>query len=54
MKELLDNWTLPDGHFVTRITWFGRNAIPYHRWAQSQTFHALTGALGAEPLLEDA
>lgn len=45
VKELLDNWTLADGHFVTRATWFGRNKVPYHRWAQAQTFCALTCAL---------
>jgi hypothetical protein len=45
VKELLDNWTLADGHFVTRITWFGRNKVPYHRWAQAQTFFALTRTL---------
>jgi len=44
LAEVLDRWVLPDGHFVTRITWFGRNTVPYHRWAQSQMFHALTRA----------
>ena len=44
LGELLDNWTLPDGHFVSRVTWFGRNTVPYHRWAQAQAFHALTRA----------
>jgi hypothetical protein len=42
VEELVDRWLLPDGHFVTRVTWFGRNTVPYHRWAQSQTFRALT------------
>jgi hypothetical protein len=45
LTELLDNWTLPDGHFVTRVTWFGKNKVPYHRWAQAQTFYALTRVL---------
>jgi hypothetical protein len=40
-RDLLDDWALPDGHFVTRRTVFGRNTVPYHRWAQSQTFRAL-------------
>jgi hypothetical protein len=42
LDHLLREWLLPDGHFVTRVTWFGRNTMPYHRWAQSQTFRALT------------
>lgn len=45
VQHVLEDWMLPDGHFVTRTTWFGRNTIPYHRWAQAQTFHALTRAL---------
>jgi hypothetical protein len=45
VQHVLEDWMLPDGHFVTRITWFGRNTIPYHRWAQAQTFHALTRTL---------
>jgi hypothetical protein len=39
--ELLTRWQLPDGHFVTRLTRLGRNTVPYHRWAQAQTFRAL-------------
>ena len=39
--DLLADWVMPDGHFVTRQTVFGRNTVPYHRWAQAQTFHAL-------------
>lgn len=47
VKDLLNRWVLPDGHFVTRQTVFGRNTIPYHRWAQAQTFRALVAyALG--------
>lgn len=39
---LLKNWVLPDGHFATRRLLLGRNKIPYHRWAQSQMFRALS------------
>jgi hypothetical protein len=42
LAVLLDDWVLADGHFVTRVTRFGRNTVPYHRWAQAQTFYALT------------
>jgi hypothetical protein len=42
---LVRHWRLPDGHFVTRTTGFGRNKVPYHRWAQSQAFHALVHVL---------
>jgi hypothetical protein len=38
---LLKRWTLPDGHFVTRMSLLGRNTVPYHRWAQAQTIYAL-------------
>ena len=41
VDELVEGWALPDGHFVTRELIVGRNTVPYHRWAQSQTFHAL-------------
>jgi hypothetical protein len=41
VEGLLDGWTLPDGHFVTRKLVVGENRVPYHRWAQAQTFHAL-------------
>jgi hypothetical protein len=41
LRALLSAWQLPDGHFVTRRTLLGRNAVPYHRWAQSQVFRAL-------------
>ena len=40
--DLLENWALPDGRFVTRQMLVGRNTIPYVRWAQSQAFRALT------------
>lgn len=41
IQGLLEDWVLPDGHFVTRQLLLGRNTVPYHRWAQSQTFRAL-------------
>jgi hypothetical protein len=43
VDDLVERWTLPDGHFVTRRLVIGRTTIPYHRWAQSQAFHALAG-----------
>ena len=39
--DLHQRWALDDGHFATRELVIGRNIVPYHRWAQSQTFHAL-------------
>jgi hypothetical protein len=42
LRGLAGEMALPDGHFVTRRLLIGRNAVPYHRWAQSQVFHALT------------
>jgi hypothetical protein len=41
LDRLLEDWVLPDGHLVTRQLLLGRNKVPYHRWAQAQTFHAL-------------
>lgn len=41
VADFLDNWTLPDGRFVTRQMLIGRNTVPYVRWAQSQAFRAL-------------
>jgi hypothetical protein len=41
LEGLGGQMALPDGHFVTRRLVIGRNAVPYHRWAQSQIFHAL-------------
>lgn len=41
VSGLLRDWVLPDGHFVTRQLRVGRNTVPYHRWAQSQTFRSL-------------
>lgn len=44
LADVLDRWTLADGHFATRETIFGRNTVPYHRWAQAQMFRALVCA----------
>jgi hypothetical protein len=41
LRGLVNEWALGDGHFVTRRLIVGRNTIPYHRWGQSQVFHAL-------------
>lgn len=41
VMELATGWALRDGHFVTRRLVIGTNKVPYHRWAQSQVFHAL-------------
>jgi len=45
LADILERWILADGHFVTRETVFGRNTIPYHRWAQAQMFRALSSAV---------
>jgi len=45
LADVLERWVLADGHFATRETVFGRNTIPYHRWAQAQTFRALVCAV---------
>lgn len=45
LDDLLARWVLPDGHFVTRELVVGRTTVPYHRWAQSQAFHALVAVL---------
>jgi hypothetical protein len=47
-RDLVERWQLPDGHFVTRQLAVGRNTVPYHRWAQSQTFHALARLLASD------
>jgi hypothetical protein len=39
--DLTGTWQLSDGHFVTRKLLVGRNAVPYHRWAQSPAFRSL-------------
>lgn len=42
-KDLVENFQLPDGHFLTRVTTFGqKQKIPYHRWPQAQLFCSLT------------
>jgi hypothetical protein len=41
LEGLAGRWALDDGHFVTKRLLIGRNTVPYHRWAQSQIFHAL-------------
>jgi hypothetical protein len=48
VRDLIERWILPDGHFVTRELVVGRNTIPYHRWAQSQAFHALARVAALE------
>jgi hypothetical protein len=40
--DLLSRWQKPDGSFLTRKMVVGWNKVPYHRWAQSQTFRSLT------------
>jgi hypothetical protein len=46
-NDLITRFQLNDGHFVTRVNSLGmRNLVPYHRWPQSQLFHALTRLLG--------
>jgi hypothetical protein len=47
VAELCADWQTADGHFVTRRYAFKRNRVPYHRWAQSQTFRALVAYLRA-------
>jgi hypothetical protein len=42
LTALETDWSLSDGHFVTRRVLAGTNTVPYHRWAQAQVFHALT------------
>jgi uncharacterized protein YyaL (SSP411 family) len=41
-KDLLDHWQTPRGYFITRVSRGSlRNRVPYHRWAQAQTFRSL-------------
>jgi hypothetical protein len=49
LQHLFEDWVLPDGHFATRKLLVGRNTVPYHRWAQAQTFHALARVCELEP-----
>jgi hypothetical protein len=44
-RSLLQDWALPDGHFATERLRVGWNRVPFHRWAQAQTFHALVRRL---------
>jgi hypothetical protein len=44
-RTLLQDWALPDGHFATERLRLGWNRVPFHRWAQAQTFHALVRRL---------
>jgi hypothetical protein len=46
-RSLLRDWALPDGHFATERLLVGWNRVPFHRWAQAQTFHALARRLEA-------
>ncbi|MEM9023441.1 MAG: hypothetical protein AAGB22_06850 [Bacteroidota bacterium] len=42
-RQLVEQFQLPAGHFVTRVTTMGtRNTTPYLRWPQAQLFYALT------------
>jgi hypothetical protein len=41
-KDLQRRWQKRDGSFRTRKIFVGWNNVPYHRWAQSQTFRSLT------------
>ncbi|MCC7303411.1 MAG: hypothetical protein IT233_12295 [Bacteroidia bacterium] len=42
-QDLISNFQLQDGHFVTRVSTFGtRNTVPYHRWPQAQLFSSLS------------
>ncbi|MEI6603896.1 MAG: hypothetical protein WCP35_01205 [Verrucomicrobiota bacterium] len=44
--KLIQNYQLPDGHFVTRIFRGGfRHCFPFLRWPQAQLFYALTNLL---------
>ncbi len=46
--RLIQNYQLPNGHFVTRIYRGGiRHSVPYLRWPQAQLFLALTNLLVA-------
>ncbi len=44
--KLIQNYQLPDGHFVTRVFRGGfLHGFPFLRWPQAQLFHALTNLL---------
>jgi hypothetical protein len=44
-SALLSEWVVRDGHFATERLLVGWNRVPFHRWAQAQTFHALVRRL---------
>lgn len=45
-NDLIDNFQLKTGHFVTRVTSIGsKHKVPYLRWPQAQLFCALTELL---------
>lgn len=47
-RRLVENYQLPDGHFVTRVFLGGfRHKTPFLRWPQAQLFYALTNLLVA-------
>lgn len=50
VEDVLKNWQLPAGWFRTRISTGGlQNRVPYHRWAQAQTFRSLVVFAGQCP-----
>ena len=45
-RLLIQDYQLPEGHFVTRIYIGGFNhTMPFLRWPQAQLFYALTNLL---------
>lgn len=49
VNDLVDNYQLKDGHFVTRVTSLGTtHKVPYHRWPQAQLFNYLSKILLVE------
>lgn len=47
-QDLIEKFQLSDGHFVTRVTSFGKkHTVPYLRWPQAQLFYGLTCMLSA-------
>jgi hypothetical protein len=46
IKNLIDNYQMEDGHFITRVSIFNmRSKVPYLRWPQAQLFCTLTKCL---------
>jgi hypothetical protein len=41
VKDIVANWTKPDGSFRSRRLLAGWDNVPMHRWAQSQMFRSL-------------